>query len=112
MADDSVPGEMMTVPEVRHLLEKEREARGELTYEQKLSLDHATILDRIGGVTKARKLFKDLQELDRVTPLHAAKIVDTCPQTPDEVEVVFAKDRQPLSKEDVEAIIKLVTDAL
>lgn len=103
---------MMSIPEVRHLLQKEQEERGELTYEQKLALDHADVLDRIGAVTKSRKLHKELLKLERVSEAHAVKIVDTCPMTVEEVEAIFAKDRQPLSKEDSEAIIRLVSDAL
>lgn len=112
MADDGAIGDMMSIPEVRHLLQKEQKDRGELTYEQKLALDHADILDRIGGVTKARKLYKELTALDRISPAHAIKIVDTCPRTSEEVEAIFARDRQPLSKEDSDTIIRLVTDAL
>jgi DNA-directed RNA polymerase subunit F len=39
-------GEMLSVPEVHALLKEERELRGELSYEQKLSAEHADLLDR------------------------------------------------------------------
>lgn len=102
---------IVTLPEVRHLLEKEREARGELTYEQKLAFEHADTFTDM-KVTKARKLFKDLQEIERVTPAHAAKIVGMAPRFRDDVEVIFAKDRFEMEDSDIDKILELVGEAL
>jgi DNA-directed RNA polymerase subunit F len=115
MSDEPVTGEAgrpVTIPEVHHLLDKENKERAELSYEQRLALEHAQLLDRINGVTKAKQLYKELLKIERVTPLSAAKIVDSCPRFADEVEVIFAKERQPLSKEDVDTIISTVSTYL
>ena len=104
-------GDIMTLPEVKHLLDNEKKAREELSYEQKLAFEHADAFARL-GVTKARKLYKDLQKIDRVSPAHAAKIVELAPRHADEVEVVFAKDRAQLDKADVEKVLTLVREAL
>jgi DNA-directed RNA polymerase subunit F len=116
MADEeTIPsqasGDIMTVPEVKHLLDKERKDRGELSYEQKLAFEHADAFTRL-TVTKARKLYKELQKIERVSPAHAAKIVELAPAHPDEVEVVFAKDRFTMEKGDIEKILALVKESL
>ncbi len=102
--------EMLTIPEVRALLEKEREERGELSYEQKLSFEHAQAFDRIGDPEKAKELKERLLELDRVSEEQAVKLVSLGPKFDDEVEVVFAKDRQDLSDEDSDTIISIVLE--
>ena len=104
-------GEIVTLPEVRHVLEKEKKDRGELSYEQKLAFEHAEGFARL-NVTKARKLFKEAQKIERVSAHHAAKIVELAPRLPDEVEVIFAKDRFTLEKAEVEKILELVKEAL
>ncbi|MDX1611375.1 MAG: DNA-directed RNA polymerase subunit F [Candidatus Thermoplasmatota archaeon] len=110
MPEDPLEGaEMLSIPAVRDLLEREREERGELSYEQKLAFEHALMLDRIKDADKAQKLYDELVEsVDRITPEQAIKLVDLAPQHEDEVEVVFAKDRQALSKEDSDTIMSIV----
>lgn len=102
--------ELLSVPEVRALLEKEQEERGELSYEQKLSFEHAQAFDRIGDAEKAKELKERLLELDRVSEEQANKIVSLGPKFEDELEVVFAKDRQDLSDEDSDTIISIVLE--
>lgn len=103
--------QIITLPEVRHLLEKERDVRGELTYEQKLAYEHADAFVRM-GVTKARKLFKELQKIDRISPEHAAKIVEIAPTQREDVEIVFAKDRFDLDDADIDKVLELVREAV
>ncbi|PSG97902.1 DNA-directed RNA polymerase subunit F, partial [Thermoplasmatales archaeon SW_10_69_26] len=76
--------EALSIPEVHHLLEKERANRGELSYEQKLSLDHAKAFDRLGSKEDAEELLAELTDLDRVTRKQAIKIVDILPTHEDE----------------------------
>lgn len=102
--------EPLSVPEVHALLEKEREERGELSYEQKLSAEHAQAFDRIGDADKARELKERLMELDRVSEEQAVKLVSLAPKFKEEVEVVFAQDRQDLSDEDSDTIISIVLE--
>lgn len=98
----------VVVPETLDLLLREQETREELTYEQKLALDHASTFARI-PVEKARELREKLKEVSaRVTDFHAAKIVDLAPTHPDDVRAIFARDRSPLEKEDIDKIIETV----
>ncbi len=111
MANDSLDdGDALSIPEVHHLLERERANRGELSYEQKLSLEHAKAFDRIGSKEEAEELREALLELDRVTASQAIKIVDLCPTDPEELEAVFSEDRRELTEDDADTIISIVSD--
>jgi len=102
--------EALSIPEVHHLLEKERANRGELSYEQKLSLDHAKAFDRLGSREKAEELRAELAELDRLTDEQAIKVVDLLPTDADELEAVFSEDRRELTAEDADTIMSIVSD--
>lgn len=105
--------EMLSVPEVHALLKKERELRGELSYEQKLSAEHADLLDRLKDGEKAQALREELTEkLERLNEDQIIKIVDLCPQHEDEIELIFAKDRQGISEEESDTIISIVAEYL
>lgn len=103
-ADDE---EFVLLSDVKALLEKERERRGELRYEQKLALEHAQRFARLDP-KDAHKLFKELQKVDRVSAENAAKLVDLCPTDPEDVRAVFAKERFNLSEDDVTKILDAV----
>jgi DNA-directed RNA polymerase subunit F len=103
--------EFLTLSEVRELLQKEKEERGELTPEQGYALQHAEAFTRL-TTRKARKLVKELLELEFMSPFNAVKIADLLPTHPDEVRAIFAKERFTLSKEDVERVLNAVAKYL
>ncbi len=97
----------LTLAEVRELLEKEKEDRGDLSPEQGYALQHAETFARLPP-KKARKLVQSLQELEFMSPANAVKVVDLMPTEPEEVRAVFSKERFTLSKEDIERVLNLV----
>jgi DNA-directed RNA polymerase subunit F len=100
------------IPEVHELLEQEQGRRAELSYEQKLALEHARIFSRISP-EKAREARERLRkEVPRVTAAHAVKIVDMTPTHEEDVKAIFLRDRAPLDKQDVEKIIEIVRSYL
>lgn len=96
----------VSLSEVKILLEKEEKKR-ELTYEQKLALEHAKHFSKI-SVTKAKKMAQELTELERITESFAYKIVDILPMYPEEVRAIFAKERFTLEDSEIKKIIKIV----
>lgn len=96
----------VSLAEVKNLLEKEEKNR-ELTYEQKLALEHAKHFAKI-GVSKAKKMADELLKLDRITEPFAYKIIDILPMHPEEVRAIFAKERFTLEDDEVKKIIKIV----
>ncbi|MFQ5908629.1 MAG: RNA polymerase Rpb4 family protein [Thermoplasmata archaeon] len=99
--------EYLTLAEVRELLEKEKEDRGELSPEQGYALQHAEAFARLPP-KKAKKMVQGLLELEFMSPANAVKIVDLMPTEPEEVRAVFSKERFTLSKEDIERVLNLV----
>ncbi|UCE72798.1 MAG: hypothetical protein JSV56_07115 [Methanomassiliicoccales archaeon] len=98
----------VSLAEVKNLLEKEEKKR-ELTYEQKLALEHAKHFSKI-GTTKAKKMVKELMEIERITEPSAYKIVDILPMHPEEVRAIFAKERFTLEDKEIKKIIKIVEE--
>jgi DNA-directed RNA polymerase subunit F len=96
----------VSLSEVKSLLEKEEKKR-ELTYEQKLALEHAKHFSKL-GITKAKNMVEELVKLERITEPFAFKIVDILPMHPEEVRAIFAKERFTLEDDEVKKIIKIV----
>lgn len=96
----------VSLAEVKNLLEKEEKKR-ELTYEQKLALEHAKHFAKL-GLTKSKKMADELVTIDRITEPFAYKIVDILPMHPDEVRAIFAKERFTLEDNEIKKILKIV----
>jgi len=97
---------VVSLAEVKEILE-ERQKDGELTPEQKLSLEHAQKFSRIDS-KKAKKLVKDLIELGFVSEINAVKIADIMPSNADDVRLIFSKERASVEKKDIEKILSVV----
>ncbi|HVL87640.1 MAG TPA: RNA polymerase Rpb4 family protein [Candidatus Thermoplasmatota archaeon] len=100
-------GRLVTLAEVKEILEREQSERGELNYEQKLALEHARAFARLSA-EKANELLAKLQEVKKVSAAHAIKIVDTMPTNADDVRAIFAKERFQLEKEEIDKVLELV----
>ncbi len=103
--------EFLTLSEVKELLQKEKEERGELSPDQGYALQHAEAFTRLPK-KKALKLVKDLLGMDFVSPLLAVKLADLLPTQPEEVRAVFSKERYTPGKEEVEQILEVVSKYL
>ncbi len=97
---------MVTLAEVKDIL-AERQTDGELTQEQKLALEHSQKFSRLDS-KKAKKLVKELTELGFVSEVNAVKITDLLPSHPDDVRLVFSKERASVEKKDIEKILSIV----
>lgn len=103
-----VTGRPVTISQVKELLERENGSRAELTYEQKLALDHSTAFARMPAA-KADKLVEELKALGgKITEWHAHKIADVAPTHADDVRAIFQKDRVTPEKDEIEKILEIV----
>lgn len=104
------PVRLVTLSEVKDLLEREQGGRQDLTYEQKLALDHATHFVRLPA-ERARELADKLLALGgRVTEYYAHRLADLLPTHPDDVRAVFARDRSVPDDAEIERILTIVRD--
>jgi len=110
--------DMLTLPEVREELIAIRDKRGDnaedtegsgrtLSYELRKSIDHADSLGK-ASVDTARKLLSELQNLEKITPEIAARIVNVMPKTRDEIRALYAKERFSMLPEDIDQILEIL----
>lgn len=104
------PDRYVPLSEALEMLEEASEKR-EMNTDQKISLGHAQKLVRLPA-DKARKLQEELSSLEFVSNAMACKIVDILPSHPDDVRVLFAKERLILEKEHIDQILEVVQEYL
>ena len=80
----------------------------ELSYEQNLTLDHVTKFNKI-SLEDAEEL---IEKLEDIVPKkkYAVRIVDLMPEDLSDLRLMFAKERVPIKKEELEDILKVVED--
>ncbi len=96
----------LTLSEVKDILTKENEKR-ELNALQKSALTHAEEFAKLKP-EETRKLVEELMELDFMDEKHAVKIADILPIHPDQVRVLYTKEKIVLPPEDVKKILDIV----
>jgi DNA-directed RNA polymerase subunit F len=106
MAED---GKIVPLSDVKKMLEKEEKVR-ELSYEQRLALEHSKQFVGIDP-KKTSKTIKELMKIERVNDSLAAKIVELFPRSENEVRAIFAKERFNLEPDDIQKIIKILSEA-
>jgi DNA-directed RNA polymerase subunit F len=96
----------IALAEVKEYLEQESKGR-DFTPEQRISYDHASKIAKLSA-EKARELVAELKAVSYVPDTVAVKIADIVPTHPEDVRVLFAKERIVLEKKQIEQILKLV----
>ena len=96
----------MTLAEVLEILEKQKK-RGELEYGQRLTYDYAQKFAKL-DVKKARELMEELLKLGNIREHQAVVLVDLMPETEEDVQLIFAKERTRLGEEDIKKLLELI----
>jgi DNA-directed RNA polymerase subunit F len=102
------PDRYVPLAKAQEIIEGESEQR-ELNTDQKIALDHSQKLAKL-SVEKAAELQEALSRLDFVSDAMACKIVDITPSHPDDVRILFAKERLILEKEHIDQILEVVQE--
>jgi DNA-directed RNA polymerase subunit F len=103
-------GRLVPLAEVKAMLEDSQKSRAELTYEQKIALEHAKRFARITPAV-AKKIVQAVQKgLPGVEEKFAVRVADLLPQHPDDVRAIFQKSRHEVTEADVTAIIGIVDE--
>jgi DNA-directed RNA polymerase subunit F len=98
--------EPVSVARVKDLLTEEA-ARRTLPREAALALQHAEGLARLTSEA-TDQLIAELRTLPFVDAAVAVKIADTLPQYPEEVRLLFSKERVALDEEQVTRLLEIV----
>ena len=86
---------------------KAREKLGELGYEQKLALEHLLKFTKLDEKA-AKKLVEELNSVIRMGKETLVQIVNILPKTPDEVRMIFAREKFSLKEDEVNKILEIV----
>ena len=98
--------EEVSVHDARFIM-SERKKLGEMSYEQKICQE---LLEKLPKLTE-RQLADIKEELGKIAilkPRYIALILNIMPDTEEEVEALFSKERTNLKKEEVKQIIEIV----
>jgi DNA-directed RNA polymerase subunit F len=97
--------EPVPLARVKQLLSEEA-TRRTLPREAALALAHAEAFAKVEAAD-AERLIGELRQLPFVDPALAAKIADTLPQYPEEIRLLFSKERVVLDEEQVARLLEL-----
>ncbi len=83
------------------------EKKKELSYEQKIALEHLNKFTKIEQAD-ADKFLEEMSKVLRMSPETMVKILDLAPQNPDELRMVFAREKFSLKEDEVKRILEIV----
>ena len=94
--------EEISYNQTRDIMEQ-RKKEGDLNYEQKICLE---FLEKLPHFTEKQftEFTEELQKISILKPRHIAMILNILPDTEEEVESLFSKERTNLKKEEVKQI--------
>jgi len=87
---------------------KKRKDEEELVYDQKICLEYLEKVSKLTPV-KLKAIIDELGKVSILKPRYIALIVNLMPDTPEEVEMIFAKERTNLKKDEIDKIVEIVT---
>jgi DNA-directed RNA polymerase subunit F len=93
--------------EVKNILRKIEKERKEITYEQRIALEHANKFSVLKS-QKVKDLIKDLMNLEFIEEAHVYKILDLLPVTNEDIKTIFAKERINLDDDKINKILKII----
>ena len=103
-------GRLVSLAEVKAMLEKAQKDRAELTYEQKIALEHAKRFARVDAKAAKALAAAVAAALPGVEEKFALRVADLLPQHPDDVKAIFQKSRHDVSEDDVAKVLALVDE--
>lgn len=103
-------GRLVSLAEVKALLEKAGTGREELTYEQKIALEHARRFARVTPAI-AKKIVAGVQKtIPELEEKYAVRVADLLPQHADDVRAIFQKSRHDLTDDEIAKVIAVVDE--
>lgn len=92
--------------EVLKILEKEKK-EGELEYGQRLTYDYAQKFAKLDP-KQAEELKAELLKIEKIREHQAVALVDLMPETKEDVELIFSKERTRLEEDEIKNILELI----
>ena len=84
-----------------------REKRKELSYEQKLALEHLNKFTRLKP-EEAKKLSEELSSVLRMSQETLVQILNFLPKNPDELRMIFSREKFSLKEDEMNKILEII----
>ena len=84
-----------------------REKGKELSYEQKLAVEHLKKFTKLKP-EDAVKALNELSNVLRMAPETAVQIINVIPQNPDELRMIFAREKFSLKEDEISKILEIL----
>ncbi len=101
----------ITIAEAKELMEEiaeKRQKKAELLFETRRALKHLRTFAKLPA-DKAKELVEELLKLPQVPNEEiAVKLVDIMPRIPDEVRLIYAKEKKVLDPDEIEQILDVI----
>jgi DNA-directed RNA polymerase subunit F len=97
----------ISLSEVKNILKKIEKERNELTYEQRIALEHANKFSKF-TTQKVKELIDDLMKLEFIEEAHIYKILDLLPKTDEDIKTIFAKERINIDDDKINKILNII----
>ena len=94
------------MPEAKEILTS-RETGKELSYEQKLALEHLKKFTKLNQ-TESKKFLEELSNVLRMSHETMVQILNVMPKNSDELRMVFAKEKFSLKDDEIEKILGII----
>lgn len=101
-----VKEDFITDADAKQMLE-ERKKKKDFVYEQKICFEY---LEKTVKLTPAqlKSIQDELSKISILRPKYMAMIINTMPETEEEVNALFEKERTALKKEEIKQIVEIV----
>jgi DNA-directed RNA polymerase subunit F len=96
----------VTMAEAKDVMVK-REKEKELNYEQKVALEHLRKFTKLKS-SDAKKFVEELSGILRMSPETVMQIVNIMPKTPDELRMIFTREKFSLKEDELKKILELI----
>jgi DNA-directed RNA polymerase subunit F len=93
------------MPEAKKIMSSYEKSE-ELSYEQKLALEHLNKFTKV-SYDNAKKFLEEISNVLRMSPETMVKILDILPQTPDELRMIFSREKFSLKEEEIQKILEI-----
>lgn len=88
---------------------KEKEDEKELEFEQRLAYDFVQKFSPLSP-EKTEKLVKDLLDIEKVREHQAVILANNMPETKEDINLIFSKERTSLREETIERILDIINN--
>ena len=98
--------EDVSIHDAKKIIDERKQER-DLVYDQKICLEYLEKVATLSS-TQLKNLMEELTKIAILKPRYLALILGMMPDTEEEVEMLFSKERTNLKKEEVKQIIEIV----